>query len=413
MSLANEDTRGYAVGDILTLSATDMAHGGEAIARADDGRVVFIRGSIPGDTVRAEVTKVKKRWARAEVREVLTASEMRTEPTCAAAAHGAGCCDFSAVEPKAQLDLKLSVLRGQLENLAGRSGVLDGFSAEDIQQIQLAPTLGWRTRARLGVDSAGRVGLRKLQSTEMVTEPCSQMVPGLTASLPDYAFTPGAEVIAVMDSNGHRHVVETRRVPRGRRIESFTSVHEGTGEVLERADGHQFSFPATAFWQAHSSAPDTYARFIREWAVTPKTNSVGWDLYGGVGLFVPAIADALGENATVYSVDYSPAASAQQQHSLSGYNVEAVHGRVENVVTDLETPGVVVLDPPRAGAGTQVIQAIAGRDPEQVIHIGCDPATLSRDLSEWGGAGYRVRRMALIDAFPNTHHFEVIVDLRR
>ena len=70
-----------------------------------------------------------------------------------------------------------------------------------------------------------------------------------------------------------------------------------------------------------------------------------------------------------------------------------------------------MLDPPRTGAGADVVSAIAQRDPQRVIHIGCDPATLARDLAAWGDSGYVVERMALVDAFPMTHHFEVLVSL--
>ncbi len=402
-------------GDIIELTATSMAHGGEAIAHADDGRVVFVLGAVPGDSVRVSVTKTKKRWARAEVLEVLTPSENRIASTCEAAAHGAGCCDYAVIAPEVQLGYKVDVLTGQLGALAQRSGVLERFDLEKIEPVQLTPTLGWRTRVRLGVDEQGRAGLRKRKSTEVVTEPCSQVFPGLIHDLSQFDFTPGAEVVAVMDSNGNRHIVESSRVPRGRRVEKITRVIEGSGEVIERADGHQFTFPATAFWQAHTNAPDTYTQLIRSWAKESFESTVGWDLYGGVGVFVPAIADALakeGKEGKIISVDYS-ASVDKSQAELDGYNLELVNGRVEAVVAKLEKPGLVVLDPPRAGAGKEVIETIAAQAPEQVIHVGCDPSTFARDLADWGEAGYRVNRMALIDAFPNTHHFEVMAELTR
>ncbi|MHA2789128.1 class I SAM-dependent RNA methyltransferase [Corynebacterium sp. S7] len=399
-------------GDILELKATSMAHGGEAIAHAADGRVVFVLGAVPGDTVLAAVTKTKKRWARAETVEVLTPSEHRIAPTCEAAAHGAGCCDYAVIAPEAQLGFKQEVLVGQLNSLAQRSGVLERFDLAEIEPVQLNPTLGWRTRVRLGVDEQGRAGMRKRKSTEVVTETCSQVVPGLIHDLSQFEFTPGAEVVAVMDSNGHRHIVESSKVPRGRRVEKITQVIEGTGEVIERADGHQFTFPATAFWQAHTNAPDAYTQLIRLWTKDSYESKVGWDLYGGVGVFVPAIADALGSDGKVISVDYSSSVDTMQPE-LDGYNLELVNGRVEAVVDKLERPGLVVLDPPRAGAGKEVIEATAAKAPEQIIHVGCDPSTFARDLADWGAAGYRVNRMALIDAFPNTHHFEVMAELSR
>ena len=95
-----------------------MAHGGEGIADAPDGRVVFVRGAIPGDVVEAQLTKVKKRWARADTTEILEPSANRVGPTCPAAAAGAGCCDFSHIQPDAQLGIKRDILVGQLGALS-------------------------------------------------------------------------------------------------------------------------------------------------------------------------------------------------------------------------------------------------------------------------------------------------------
>ena len=91
--------------------------------------------------------------------------------------------------------------------------------------------------------------------------------------------------------------------------------------------------------------------------------------------------------------------------------MRVVAERVERGVDKLEAPGLVVLDPPRTGAGAQVVAAIAAKAPERVIHIGCDPATFARDVAAWREGGYEVKRLGLIDAFPNTHHFETIAVL--
>lgn len=414
-----EGAAALAAGDELRLDITAMAHGGEGIGHASDGRVVFVRGAVPGDTVTARAAKVKRRWARAELVEVLTASPVRVPAACPAAAAGAGCCDYSHIDPAAQLGLKRDVLVGQLGALARRSGVLTGFDpASDLELRALAPHTGWRTRVRLGVDAQGRAGVRRARSADVVaSEHCTQPVVGLLDGLVGRArFTPGSEVIAVMDASGTRHVVETARVQRGRRAETITTVIEGGGDVTERLAGpagvHEFTFPATAFWQAHAQAPHVYSDVIATWGRGDYTRGVAWDLYGGVGAFVPAIRAATG-GARVVSVDYSPAANAAEQPGLAGWDVEMVEGRVEGSVDKLEAPGLVVLDPPRAGAGEAVVRAVAAAGPERVIHIGCDPATLSRDLGEWGAQGYRVGRMVLIDAFPATHHFETIVELAR
>ncbi|MCQ4623746.1 class I SAM-dependent RNA methyltransferase [Corynebacterium sp. CCUG 70398] len=408
-------------GDRVRLEPTAMAHGGEAIAHAPDGRVVFVAGALPGDVVEAELTTVKKRWARAALTQVVEPSPDRTEVACPAAAAGAGCCNYSHIDPAAQTRFKREILVGQLEKHARPSGVLEGFDAAiDLEEESLEPTLGWRTRVRLGVDEQGRAGMRRARSREIVVgQPCAQVVPealdGIVGG--DARFTPGAELVVVVDGAGQRHVVETRRAQRGKRVEHIDTRIEGGDAATEIVPvaGEQFlfSFPPTAFWQAHLAAPAAYSAYILDWAADDYGERAGWDLYGGVGLFVPSISAAMeGDKAPrIASVDYSPAATRTPQPALSAFNVDMRNQKVETALDELPDPGLVVLDPPRTGAGENVVAGIAARRPQRVIHIGCDPATFTRDLATWGAAGYVVERMALIDAFPATHHFEVLTSL--
>ena len=211
------------VGDTLTLTPTTMAHGGEAIAHAPDGRVVFVAGAIPGDTATVTLTKVKKNWARGEAQSIETASRDRVDPVCPAAEAGAGCCDYSHIAPSAQERLKREILVGQLDKFARPSGVLTGFDlAIDLEQDTLAPLTGWRTRVRLGVGPNGRAGMRRARSNDVVAGVrCTQVAPeALDGIVGDDArrFTAGAELVVVIDSRGTRHVVETQRAQRGKRI---------------------------------------------------------------------------------------------------------------------------------------------------------------------------------------------------
>lgn len=412
------------VGDTLTLTPTTMAHGGEAIAHAPDGRVVFVAGAIPGDTASVALTKVKKNWARGEAKVIDTPSPDRVDPACPAAEAGAGCCDYSHITPTAQERLKREILVGQLDKFARPSGVLTGFDlAIDLEQDTLAPLTGWRTRVRLGVGPDGRAGMRRARSHDVIagvrcTQVNQEALDGIVGA-DARRFTPGAELVVVVDSRGTRHVVETQRAQRGKRIERIETRIEGDSVVTEAVPAPQssgieesvFRFPPTAFWQAHTTAPATYCRYIADWAADTYARPVGWDLYGGVGLFVPSISDALGSGAHVVSVDYSAAATRDPQPALADVDVEVRNSKVESSIDGLPDPGLVVLDPPRTGAGADVVEAVAARGPQRVIHIGCDPATFSRDLAAWGGCGYAVERMALIDAFPNTHHFEVLTSL--
>lgn len=408
-----EESQQLHTADVVELVIDRMAHGGEGIAIGPDGRVVFVAGAYPGDEVTAQITEVKKRFARGQVVQVQVAGDYRGEQTCPAAARGAGCCDFGDLDPQLEPELKAEILRGQLSRVVN----LDTLPEMDIHQ--LAPHRGWRTRVRLGVDSSGRAGMRVAGSNALVTDhACTQVVPGLLDGLVGTdarTFTPGSEVVAVLDSDGVRHVVETRRAARGRRTEEVADVLEGNELVRELVGDVEFRFPPTAFWQAHVQAPVAYTSLVGEWLadVAKSGSGVAWDLYGGVGLFVPVLGEALGDDATIVSVDYSPAAAAGEQPGLAGYRVQQVNERVEKAIAALPAPAVVVLDPPRIGAGRQVVDTVAATGAQRVIHVGCDPATFARDVGSWTGNGYRVHRLALVDSFPGTHHFEVLAELRR
>ena len=415
----NAESAAITKGQSFDTTIERMGHGGVGIGAAPDGRVCFVPGAFPGDQVTVTATKVKKSFVEAEVNAVLKASPDRVESACPAAQRGAGCCDFAELDSAAEPGIKVAVLRDQLRRVARLEEV------PDIESIDVAPQRGWRTRVRLGVDKQGRAGVRKRGSTELITDvACSQLAPGLVSGLvgPEArTFSPGAEVIAVVDSDGNRHVVETRKAPRGRRIETIRKVIEApTQDVVQRADGHEFHFPPTAFWQAHIGAPDTYTRLARQWlaaeagenkpAQESEAAAVAWDLYGGVGLFVPALAEVTapeGGHTTVYSVDYSPAAAAAQP-GLADIDVHFRTAKVEQAASQLPRPATVILDPPRTGAGVEVVEAIAAAAPQRVLHIGCDPATFARDIAAWSEHGYRIERLAMVNAFPGTHHFETL-----
>lgn len=397
-----------APGQHLEIEIDRMAHGGEGIGTVD-GRVVFVAGAFPGDRVRARLGQVKKSFAKAEVSEVLRASELRGGQRCPAAAAGAGCCDFAEAKPEAELELKAAILRDQLQRV-GRFEELPEIHATDLE-----PLSHWRTRVRLGVDEQGRAGLRKRSSNEVLTEvSCTQPVEGLLDDLVGESvglrFRPGAEVVACLDSFGERSVVEVRRAPRGRRSETISRVVEGDGTVRQRIGETTFSFPATGFWQAHRGAPEAYSALIEDWTkeLAPQGELVAWDLYGGVGAFVPALLSALGPQARVHSVESFAAAATCGERALADYGDRVVFhtGTVAGALGQLPSPDLVLLDPPRVGAGCDVVAAIAGTGVASVIHIGCDPATFARDAQAWRESGYHLERVHMINAFPGTHHFE-------
>lgn len=377
------------------------AHGGESIALLD-GRVILVRGAIPGERVRISLDDADAKLWRGEAVEILDPSPHRIEPACDAAAAGAGCCDLGFVDPSHAPVLKSDVLLDALRRI-GR------FAADELPEptvTALAPTTGWRTRVRLGVDDEGRAGLRKRKSRELVTgHGCAQNVPGLTAGLGDAGAVPaGGELHVVRDADGDRHVLHVIGKGRKRRV---TQV-EGSSTAVERVGGREFEVPVDGFWQAHSAAAGHYVSRIGE--LLPATpGGRAWDLYGGVGVLAAALADLVGSDGKVTSVESFAQAANVGRAALSDLPVEFRTSRVETVVGKLgHKVDLVVLDPPRTGAGAQTVKAIAAARPTKVLHIGCDPATFARDARTWADNGYRIESLEVVDAFPGTHHLETI-----
>lgn len=413
--------------DTITLDLTDFAHGGEAIGRWN-GRVVFVHGGAAGDeeaTVRLlPHQKPTARFLRAEFVTATRPSQLRpAEPiVCPAAAAGAGCCDFTQVDPAVAAEVKAGIALNQIDRIAH----LD----LDCTATSLYPHAGWRTRVRLAVGKDGRAGYRKHKSHDVIalatghTE-CRQVVPGLLDNLDSLRFTPGSEIVIAVDSRHKRTIVELPAAPRGRhkgRRSAHPRIIEGDNVCVEDVDVRKFTLPATGFWQAHFTAADNYRAAIRR-LLNPETlpasvarrirSGVGWDLYGGVGVFGEQLAQITG--GPVDSVEIDPDAAQWGQKSLRWVNSIDIRFVTDTVgnwsALRTNTHGgvdVAIVDPPRSGAGQKVIQGLTAAQPAAIIHIACDPANGARDFSVYDACGYSVADLEVIDAFPGTHHMEMI-----
>ncbi|GAA1480599.1 hypothetical protein GCM10009624_10390 [Gordonia sinesedis] len=208
----SDSAAGESAPPTLSLTLDRPANGGEAVGRAEDGRVVFVRGGIPGERVIARVVddRHEKFW-RADVAEVVAPSPHRIAPLCAAAAHGAGCCDLSFVDPAFARRLTGTALADVLsrighvpDDVIDRSGLRD----DGVRSLG-GPDIGWRIRTRLTVDDDGRPGLHVRQGPGIVTgHRCAQPDPVLLDAIDEAGYRPGAELAAVLDAAGRPHVVE-------------------------------------------------------------------------------------------------------------------------------------------------------------------------------------------------------------
>ncbi|MXP22330.1 class I SAM-dependent RNA methyltransferase [Gordonia sp. HNM0687] len=414
------------------------ANGGEAVGRLD-GRVVFVRDAIPGELVRARVVDdSQKRFVRAEAVEILEPSPHRVDPVCDAARHGAGCCDLVYVSIEHARELKAAVIGDALARIGG-------FGADVLADLGVARDMvaglgdagtGWRVRTRLGIGADGRAGMHARHGSGIIAgHECAAPEAGMLSGLDDLELTPGGDLVVVADMNGDRHITElapprpvgrsgrrgargTAQAVRRRRAEPRAQrVVVGAAAAAHRVGGRVWQIPVTGFWQAHREAPAVYGQTVV--AMIAAAGGVGrglvWDLYGGAGVFAGATLDAAGAQvgavAAVHVVDSDAAALAAAEATFADEPVEVHHGEVSAAATGLPTPDVVILDPPRTGAGAAVIGVVADADPDVIVHVGCDIGRFARDLALFADHGYRVQEIRAFDAFPLTHHVEAVAAL--
>jgi tRNA/tmRNA/rRNA uracil-C5-methylase (TrmA/RlmC/RlmD family) len=387
------------VGRTFELEVGPVAHGGHCVARVA-GRVLFVRHALPGEVVLAAVTEDKGgSFCRADAVQVVQPVPQRVEPPCRLAVPG-GCggCDWQHATPEFQRELKARVVEEQLRRLAGIERPVE------VEALPGGP-LGWRSRVRLVAGRDGRPGLRAHRSHRVVAlEDCPISVAGTLDPVLSRRWRPGSELEVTRDGDGRTHVRELSTVRGKRRARQVSG-----GVAVQHAAGRDWRLDAHGFWQVHPCAADTFAAVVGDWAQAP-AGGLAWDLYAGVGLFASVLAGQVGPRGQVVAVESGHRAVTDGEAALADLpQVRWRPGQVERVLPGLDgTPAVVVLDPPRAGAGRAVVESLVDRAPSRVVYVACDPAALARDLATFAASGYRLAELRAFDAFPMTHHIECV-----
>ena len=401
---------------LLELHVGPVAHGGHCVAR-HEGRVVFVRHTLPGEHVLARLTDAEPgaRFWRADAVEVLEPSPDRVpSPWPAAGPGGVGGGELGHVALPAQRAWKATVVAEQLHRLAR----LD----HDVV-VEVAPGetdgLGWRTRIELTTDDAGRPGMHRHRSEEVV--PLTAMPLAVTgiADLDVFGrrWPAAVRLTVVAPVGGDRPLVLVDGVPWSgdgpdRRPNARTSVRERA--VLVSTE-YSWRVAAAGFWQVHRTAPTALGTAVLD-AVGPRDGATVLDLYAGAGLFTVPLADVVGPSGRVVAVEGDPGAVRDARRNAHDRPQVELHlGGVTEVLDQdvVAHPDVVVLDPPRAGAGRDVVERLVALRPGRVVYVACDPAALARDVAYLAERGYPLTGLRAFDLYPMTHHVECVATFDR
>lgn len=409
----------------MELEVGPVAHGGHCVAR-HDGRVVFVRHALPGERVRARVTEGgddAKFW-RADAVEVLEASPDRVPSAWPEAGPGGvGGGELGHVALPAQRRWKRDVLAEQLRRLARveLDDIHPQVEVEGLPGDDEHGGLGYRTRIDLVADRAGRAGMHRFRSHEVVALEAMPLatdeVVGLAAHEKVFTRTwrPGTR-LELVAPHGTAPVLLVDGEPwRAGALDGRPNARRSVTEHVEIAGReHGYRVAADGFWQVHHRAPATLAQAVLD-GVGDVSGARVLDLYSGAGLFTAPLAAAVGADGAVLAVEGDERAVRDARRNAHGLDhIELRHGPVERVLAaDDDAADVVVLDPPRVGAGRKVVDAIVARRPGRVVYVACDPAALARDLAYFSGHGYALHGLRAFDLFPHTHHLEAVAVLTR
>ena len=371
-----------------------------------DGKTVFVARTAPGDVVSARITRAQGKVLHGEIAEIITPSPMRIEPRVADY-DASGGLDLMHIGYADQLAVKASIIQDSLRRIAKLDPV------PDVDIVASPKEWEYRSRAEFQIDQGTKaVGYFAGQSHRVVDVAESPvLVPSvqlLLSTLRDdmkAGLVPptAREYRAVAGETGS--VLEQTATPSSRM-------------VLQSVGAETYRFTAECFFQANIPIAEKMVQHIIRIAEEAKINpGYALDLYSGVGLFTLPLARLFRRTIAVES--FPPATKWAETNladaGLSGARV--VTAPVERWFADDRSPlgrvALAVFDPPRTGAGPEVITALAKLRPAHIAAVSCDPATFARDLRGLLDAGYELVDVQGYDMFPQTHHVEIIGHLRR
>ncbi|MBI4769903.1 MAG: class I SAM-dependent RNA methyltransferase [Chloroflexi bacterium] len=410
----------------ITLRLQTLVYGGDALARDEGGRAVFVPFGLPGELVRAEIVESRARRARARPLEVLEASPERVPARCRHFGECGG-CHYQHLDYPAQLRAKRQILIEQLTRLGG-------FADPPVDPTLPSPApWNYRNRARFSLAPDGRPGYQAARSNRVVPiSECHILEPALTELWPQLELDPdlGLDGLTLLAGSADQALL-ILEAGEGQAPEVTLDlplsvvylapgaeplVLAGDDHLLMEVLGRPFRVSADSFFQVNTPQAEEMVRRVLA-LLNLRGGETVLDLYCGVGLFSAFLAPHAGR---LIGVEAAPAACADYVFNLDQFdNVELYEATVEQALPALAGLPVAgeraaVLDPPRAGLAPAARQALLALAPPTIVYVSCDPATLARDLSRLTrDGGYTLLQALPLDLFPHTYHIESISLLKR
>jgi 23S rRNA (uracil1939-C5)-methyltransferase len=437
--------RGPRRGEQLEVTVDSLAFGGRGLARAD-GFVVFVSGALPGDRVRVEVTKAKKRFAEARTVELLEAGADRIPDRCS---HGGEPCP-GAPWQGLPYERQLSHKSEQVAEALRRIGALEGFELEEIVPAEQQ----WRYRNKLEYsfgENEGEVALgfhaRGRWDLIVDVDDCQLATEAGNAARNAVRGWAGLESITPYDPRSHKGVlrnlivregirsgqIQTRLVTTPTRfslppvdlhtmIEGESGGTDGPTGVLgeerlrEELCGLKLEMSHGAFFQTNTEMAERLYAVAAEFAGLSGNERV-FDLYCGIGTIGLTMAKQAGE---VWGLEIVPEAITDAEQNAERNEIGNIHFLAANARTGVRPllvqagkPDVVVIDPPRAGLSQKIVRRLIECEAKKIVYVSCNPTTLAPNAAQLTEAGYRLTRVRPVDMFPQTPHIECVALLEK
>lgn len=377
------------IGDRVSVEIGPIAHGGHCVAR-HEGQVIFVRHAIPGERVLVEITEKTSKFLRGNAVEILESSPYRVQPLCTYARwDGCGGCDFQHIKLEYQRELKTQIIKEQFQRIAKKE------ISCPIEAVEPADGLHWRTRMDFTVSENRKLALFKARSHDVIEiDSCAIADSRMNISEINSQKLPrGSKVDVAISRSGKQSIAIENR-------ENFELIDEGIDQIL--------SISPQSFWQSHISAPRTLIDAVADFSDIQAGDHV-FDLYGGVGLFTSDAVKRVGVAGRVTLIELDGQAITDAHRNFAEYDtVEIVENSVDRALKKYARADVIILDPPRSGAGKNVVEQIVKLTPRVITYVSCDPASLARDCAYFEERGYRMAAIRAFDLFPMTQHMECV-----